>query len=656
MKKITTLLLFFYSTLLIAQNKRIEFGILDPDDLTLKECSFEKDAPAVVIFDYGESRFLYSEGSGYEIAFKQHKRIKIFNEGGYDQAEIVIPLYISKNDRETIRDIEGYTYNFKNDHLEKIPLDKSLIYEEKISEYVYLKKFALPKVTDGSVIEYTYTIDSPYHIHFRDWEFQSDIPTLYSQYTAAMIPFYSYRYRLQGASKMDHFNSYEERGIDRRFMGITFRDMIYEFGLKNVPSFQDESFISSRNDYIKKIDFQLVEINHPTGYKQKFMDTWPLLAKELLEFESFGKYIKKATKWAEKNAGQFTSLSESERFNAILDMVKATYKWNNYEGKYAQYDLKDFLKNLEGNIGNINLFTIGVLRANNIEAEPVVISTRDHGKVSNDFPYSDFFNYVLILAKIDDHYKLLDATQGFCPNELIPDNCINGQGFIVKENSDQWVTIDNAAPSIEKTILEYTVNLNNYTIEGECSKTSTGYIALNQRRSYYSNQDNFKKRYEPLGLIESEEIKVNNLLDEEKPFEFSFDFNQNIDVIDNQIILHPFAHFPIKENPFKQEKRTLPIDLVNKKAYQYTALIEIPDGYKIEVLPQKEVINQKELQLTFLLQDMGNNKIKVYASYNFQQSTYPAENYLALKKFMNKVTEILNSKIVLIKDDQLTMK
>jgi len=655
MKILATSLFILIYCLCNAQNKPEKFGILNPDDIRLKECPFEKEAPAVILFDYGVSQFIEEEGAGFIVNFKRHTRIKIFNEGGYDKAEIVIPLYISEHNREKVRDIKGFTYNFKDGKMEKTPLNINQIYEEKISEYLYLKKFAMPKVTDGSIIEYSYTIDSPYHVHFRDWEFQNDIPTIYSQYSAEMIPFYSYRYRIQGVTNLDHFDQYEQKGFDRRFGGIIFRDYVYEFGLKNIPSFQDESFISSRSDYIKKLDFQLVEINHPGGYKQKFMDTWPKLANNLLDLGDFGKYIKKSTRWASKNANQYTSLPESERVNDILNMVKSTYKWNRYEGKFAQYSFKDFQNELSGNSANINLLTIGILRANNMEVEPVIISTRDHGKVNTEFPYSNFFNYVLILAKVDNSYKIFDATQGFCPNQLIPENCINGQGFVVTKDSENWITIDNNAPSLEKTNLEYSINLDNYTIEGRCNKISTGYIALNQRRAYYSDQEKFIKRYESLGLTEENEVTVENLMNEEKPFEFSFTFHQGIDVIDNQIIIHPFAHFPIKENPFKQEKRMLPVDLVNKKAYRYSALIEIPSGYSIDVMPKKETIQKEDLTLTFLTKKMDSNKIRIYASYNFNKSTYPAKNYEELKQFMTKVTQILNSKIVLIRDEQLTM-
>nr|WP_319397866.1 DUF3857 domain-containing protein [uncultured Carboxylicivirga sp.] len=656
MKKCIVIFLLILSTQIFAQNKRPEFGHLSPNDLKLKECSFEKEAPAVVIFDYGDSRFLHASDGGFYIQFKRHTRIKIFNEGGYDQAEIIIPLHLSDTRREKATNIKGYTYNWVEGGLQQTPLDISQIYEEKVSEYLYQKKFAMPQVKDSSIIEFTYTIESPFHVHFRDWEFQNDIPTIYSQYTAAMIPFYSYRYRLQGTSKTDLFKSYEKQSSDRSFAGIKFHDMIYEFGLNNVPSFMDESYITSRNDYVIKIDFQLVEITHPTGYKQRFMDTWPKLANDLLEYEDFGKYIKKATKWAEKNASQYAAMPEDERLNAIINMVKSTYKWNYYNGKYAQKDFKEFQKSLTGNIANINLLTLGILKANNIDAEPVIISTRKHGKVTNDFPYSDFFNYVLTVVKINNQYLLIDATDPFCPNQLIPSKCINGIGFIVKKDNEAWVNIETSSPSLEKTTLKYAINPEELTIQGKCEKQSTGYIAMNQRSDFYSSADNFKNKYKEIGINEDDDIVVSNLMDENKPFKFSFNFNQKIDVIEDQIILHPFAHFPIKSNPFKQNKRTLPIDIVNKKAYQYNAIIEIPEGYKIDVLPQNKIYNKSDLQLSFMAQQTDKNKLQIFASYKFNQSTYPASKYEDLKEFMNKVTQILNSKIVLVQDEQLTMK
>lgn len=651
-KLVLTLLIFTACFLAKASNH--EFGVISPEELAMTECKFEKDAPAIILFDKAKAKFQLEEGEGFVIAMKRHVRIKIFDEAGFDQAEVEVHLAISNDSKEKLKDIKAYSYNINNNQISRTALDKKQIFTEDINKYWYAKKFALPEITKGTIIEYTYTVTSPFISHFMDWEFQSDIPTLYSEFSAAMIPFYSYRYRLQGTNRLDHQKSFKDNGIERSFSGLKYSDMIYEFGLKNIPSFKDESHISSKNDYITKLDFQLVEINYPSGYSKKYMDTWPSLANDLLDNDNFGKYLKKAEKWADKNANHFVDVPEEERYDKILDFVKSNYKWNEFYGKYAQYSIKDLNKKFIGNIGNLNLLTIGIMRSNGLKADPIIVSTRDHGKVNDQFPYSDLFNYVLILGETKGKYKLMDATLSICANTLIPSRCINGKGFIVKEDSESWININTNQGSIQRTALEYILDLENYEMVGKCQTKCTGYIALDKRSKYLVNPEKFEEQLEQYGKQADSELKFEHLKDKEKPLSFSYDFNDEIDIIDNQVIISPFANYAPKNNPFKQEERTLPIDLINKKGYHYIAIITIPNGYKADVLPKSQNISSENVEFSFITQTIGSDKIQLVARYNFKKSQYSAKVYPELKKFMNTVTEKLNSKIVLIKEDLIS--
>ena len=62
---------------------------------------------------------------------------------------------------------------------------------------------------------------------------------------------------------------------------------------------------------------------------------------------------------------------------------------------------KEFLNTRTGNAANINLFLCSMLNEAGIQASPVLLSTRDHGKILKDYPFQQFINYVIVLAKID---------------------------------------------------------------------------------------------------------------------------------------------------------------------------------------------------------------------------------------------------------------
>ncbi|MBS2212723.1 DUF3857 domain-containing protein [Carboxylicivirga mesophila] len=628
--------------------QEIEFGSLRPCDAEIQACAYEKDAPAVVLFDKGDSWFVQDDG-GFVLRFDRHVRIKIFNEAAFNKGEFEIPLYKGGERNEEVKEIEGITFNIEGGRMVKVELDKKNVYREDINEYWYMKKFAMPQVKEGSIIDVKYTVYSHYFEHFRDWEFQMDIPVLYSEYKVNMIPFFSYRYRLQGATTFDHYKKYDKKGLERTYAGIPFKDVVYEFGFENVPSFKDESFISSRNDYIKKIDFQLSEINSTSGYSRKYMNTWPSMAKELLDHPDFGKYIKKAEKWGSKTFTHLSNMPEEEQLDKILTYMKQHFTWNHYTGKRAQYSFKEFNEKLSGNIGNINLSAIGVMRALGLQASPVIISTRDNGKVTDSFPYSNLFNYVLILVEVDKTMRLVDATQDMCPNHLIPSRCINGKGFIVEEDSEKWVTISNAATSLEELNMAISVNVEEGALEGLCLAKCTGYSAVSERKAYYNSREKFEKKISSKGL-KVENMEAVNLSDSSQPFKYSFKFSQAIDRIDNQLILSPFANLVEKENPFKQEDRSLPVDLVYLRGNRFITTIQIPEGYKVEALPSPQKINSENVSFSFIAQTNAK-QVQMIASYNFKKQTYPADTYKELKRFMNAVTSAINSKIILTKVD-----
>ncbi len=618
------------------------------------KCDFEPDAPAVVIFDKGETMFVRDE-NGYSLLFKRHKRVKIFKESAFDQGEVSIPLYIGENDMEMVRDIKATTYFYNKSTVEKTELDPKQIYKEPINKYWYRKKFALPNLKEGCIIEYSYTVNTPYFTHLPDWEFQSEIPTVYSEYKTAMIPFFSYRYRAQGFSNFDVFNEKEKRGLDRQFMGLTFHDMVYTFGMKNLPSFNDESFISSKDDYIKKIDFQLSEINYPTGYSKKYMSTWPDLAKEFIASNDFGKYIKKAEKYGAKECIQIASLPASERVDAVINYVKKNFKPNGYTNKWASKSIKEFITEKTGNTANINLMALGILKAVGIDAKPVIISTRDHGKVTDSFPFSDLFNHVLILVDINDSPLLLDATNPYCPNNIIPANYCNDRGFIIEKDNERWVNIYNKTPSYEKVSLNYSLNPETNQITGTADVKCTGHISVAEKQKFEADSKKYTEQLEDKGLILKDSIELADF-EKEHAFKYNINFESNVDQIGDQIILAPFLKLPIQENPFKQEKRDYGIDFIYPMVKSYHAQINIPDGYIVDELPKAYTKDSQNVAITFKAINKDNKTIILTASYHIKQPNYQASDYKELKQFYKEITQRFNENIVITRTGDLTQE
>ena len=139
------------------------FGKVEKTDLEIKECDFDKNAEAMVLFDKGE--LVYIDG----IDLVRHTRIKILSDKGKDRADIHIPYISWKNDEE-IKDISAQVYNLDpSGNIVVTKVDKKQIFEKQINKRVAEKVFTFPEVKAGSIIEYKYKKIGAGMI---DWYFQ----------------------------------------------------------------------------------------------------------------------------------------------------------------------------------------------------------------------------------------------------------------------------------------------------------------------------------------------------------------------------------------------------------------------------------------------------------------------------------------------------
>lgn len=656
LKKISfTLLIWAISFLGVKGQEYLrEFGKIAKDEIELTEYALNKDAEAVVLFDIGKSYFVETSNS-FDVVFERTTRIKILSESGIKWAEVEIPFYQEGDIYEKVYDIEASSYNFENGRLNKSSFDVSNAYDEKKNEYWNIKKFAIPNVKVGSIIEYRYKINSQYKFNFRDWVFQWKIPVVYSEYETKMIPFYEYTFLLQGASKFDIYESYEDKGMPRHFGSPgaygdnSYNDMVYKFGMKNVPAFGDEEFISSINDYIIKLDFQLSKFHRLNGSSTEIITTWEDLIKELLKHRDFGKYISKSERSASKllDIDGLSKKSENEKFNTVLDYVKSNYNWNNHKSKYTTKKPKHFIKDKFGNSADINLFTIGLLNSVGVESYPLILSTRDHGKIKIDYPFSHFFNYVVVLANVDGKMILADATEILSRNDRIPPRCINDKGLIIKEDQVDWIGLDCMFTSGITTYLQMDIKDNDIT--ANLLKVGTEYDALFFRNNYTGKIENVKEKISKKNYsINDSSIQIQNYSDKTKPYKLSYSFTTKPEIVNDKIYISPFLQEPVTDNPLKQKERRYPMDMIYPKKRVYNSTLSIPEGYVVDFMPEDLQIHNDLFELNYIAKKY-NDKLQVTFYYYFKKPIYEADDYSKIKNYFNEIVKKGNEKIVLMK-------
>src|SRR4051812_36613277 len=151
------------------------FGKIDNTDLEMKACDFEKDANAEVLFEKGN---VYFGAELLSITNEMHRRIKIFNDNGKDEADVHIKFF-SGDHLEYITGLQAETINLVDGKQEITRLDKKLVYTKAIDKYWSEITFTFPNVKPGSVIEYKYNLGTNSPSDFPDWDFQDKLPVRY---------------------------------------------------------------------------------------------------------------------------------------------------------------------------------------------------------------------------------------------------------------------------------------------------------------------------------------------------------------------------------------------------------------------------------------------------------------------------------------------
>lgn len=651
MKTHTLLILVFAwaHLTLPAQEVYKEFGIISPDEYRMTSHPTDSAAEAVVLYDMGSSRF-NSSSNGFEIHYERATRIKIFTEAGLKWAEIEIPFYREGDIYEEIYELEAISYVFDDGVIKKIPLDLKNTYTEKINESWQVRKFALPNIKPGSIIEYRYKIVSQYLFHLREWYFQWSIPVLYSAYSTSMVPFYEYSYIIQGTKKEEvELTSSEDKMNTRYFANVPYHDLSHKFVRRNIPAFRSEDYISSVDDYIAKIIFQLSKVNYPHGGTEQIMSTWEKLIDDLLKNDDFGKFVSKASRAAEKvfDLNQLKIKPEQEKFDEVIDYVKNNFLWNQRNGIYATKSPSKLMEEKTGNAADINLFAVGLLNSAGIKSFPMLISTRRNGKILADYPFLTYFNYVVILSTIDGRIVMTDATDVLARNDRISEKCINDAGLIIDRENPRWVSTEPKFPSLTTTSLSMDIK-NPGEISVELIKVLNEYDALRFKQVYAEKKGKITETFERDNIaVTDSSLQMRDPLKRSRSQHYKYTCNYRPDYVNGKVYIAPFLYESLTENPLKEKERTYPVDFTFMRSEQFSCKIKVPEGYRVAYLPANAETDNTLFSLTYRTK-VSDDVIDVSMSYLLKKSIYLPEEYQQIKKCLDDIVEKSREKIVLV--------
>lgn len=654
-----------------AANETLKFGKIPDELVTTKTYAPDPEADAAVLSHVGHVKIDFHVSDGFLVNYSVHKVTKILNKDGLTHGDLEIPYYIVSGRKDDVFAIKGYVYNEVNGKIVKEKIEKEHIFDEEVNKSYRIKKVSPPNVKEGSVVEIYYEITSDPFGMIREWEFQSDIPTQWSELTFEYPEYYSFTQSTQGYQK---FEIYEEKGgtasaawtnQERVTNGYTVSSKVssnsvnynttkYHYAVKNAPALEAEPYIDNPWSYSTKVEFQLQSVQFPNSTRQILTGSWEKLADELLQDEEFGKMLQKGD-FAKTTVESLIAdaSSDEEKAVRIYNHITKKMTWDDRAGLYPTKALDKSYREGKGSAADINMLLTLFLKQAGLAAFPVMTSTRGYGFLNPANPVRHRINYLLTLLVIGEKQILLDATNPSLQFGYLPLHALNFRGFAMIPGQSQWINIVNSAVNSEVMMVNMKIVdeelhanvLRNF--QGYGAARIKGRIALDGKEKYTENFSNELKDWD-LKSIEWENLDTKDKAVVEK---YELVGTSGFEVSGDRIYFNPFEETYLSENPFKLDSRVFPIDFMYNQKRQMVVNIEVPAGYVVEEMPKGLInqFNEKGLVYSYRISSPSPDKIQIMISYQVNQTLFEAAQYAQIKEFFDAIAQKQKENIVLKK-------
>lgn len=628
----------------------VKFGKITTNDFA--RFSADSTAEAIVQYTVGTVSIDVQDNDLW-LEFIHHVRIQIRKKSAYDRATVQIPVRRgTSGQHEFVRNVEGYTYNVVDGQVTTDKLTKTGYFTEKASSQFWVEKFTLPNVREGSVIEYKYTVRTPFSVNYnpRTWQFQQDIPVNWSEYRITIPDYFYYKMILGGYLGLA-VNETKNQSIDlipgHPGAGAT----AYRFAVKDAPAFRDEAYITTEDDYLSKIDFELASYSLPGAITKNVSVGWEAMDRTLLDNADFGGQIKRGSFLREVAQTLLSQHTDTlARVTAAYDFVRQRIKWNEGLSLWST-SIKKVFDDKKGDAGDINLMLIALLREMAIDVHPVILSTRSNGRIHEAYALLKKFNYVVAQVSIGGKDVLLDASDAYLKPGMLPLHCLNGTGRLIHPTKARFLSLTPAERDIEVQTGTFTLDE-----EGEVTGTLThshgGYSAWSSRKLFATDGktkylDGIRKK-RPNWQIGKADFTGTDLTGGPFNAEYTLALPEACTRAGDRLYFRPLLTEAHGDNPFKEPERLYPVDFGVPIDETFTATYTLPTGFQAEELPKPVAMTLPENGGRFTYQvQLFAGKLQVVSRISLRKTTYTADEYPALRELFSQIVAKHAEQVVL---------
>ena len=225
------------------------------------------------------------------------------------------------------------------------------IFAEAVGQGTRRLRFTFPALEPGAIVEYSYRIVSDYIFAVPPWDFQTDEPTLWSEYRFDMPTQFSYVFSLNGILAQELAVNTQERGVSNSGASLNMR-----WAVRDMAALRAEPMMTTLDDFRAGISFQLSGVNTPGFGREGVLNSWQSLTSELVGTD--GPYKKAMSDVRERAAavlGATQAATSEEKIEALYQFAQSAAQVEPGPGISPTRSALQVLRERKGTSAEINL-------------------------------------------------------------------------------------------------------------------------------------------------------------------------------------------------------------------------------------------------------------------------------------------------------------
>jgi hypothetical protein len=639
---VPVLMLFAAASFHASRASAADWDPITDAEKTMKASPLDPGAGAVVLFKRGQIDVIEKSSLFWTTRIQIYERIKVFNDAGREAGNVSVdaPKFVR------ISRIEGRTILPSG---ETIPLDSSKIFRGKA--YTEGKNFAIlessftfPSVQPGSIIEYQIEENEDW-FYPPQWVFDTrEYGTLNSSLKVTVGP------RLAMAQfPLD--TTANKISISQT---NTVKGSQFDFSVNNLRPIVSEPFSLPYQDLATMIIFTPRQLGFG-GDVYPLITSWDDVGKEVSEeFKEMEKSEKEARNKSKELADKVSE--PRKKAEAIYKFIQQNITSSDLAGVALGRPADEILSAKRGDPDEINALFVLMLREAKIDADMVLVATRNWQTLVRGFPNRSQFSRAITRINFKDGAVFADPADSASPFGELPWFDRDVQGLAVKGSKVQEAAIPAGTLDDNVSTGKTTMHVaKDWSFEGDEQLEMKGAEAIALRADLLQEApEKLEKRLTDMFGYSSTDVEATQIVhpdfrDSSQPLLLKAHLTEKQTSLETprEYLLNPWLGDPYPLPRFATNVRHSAVRFNNPEKRVITSVWQLAPEIKVEQLPKEVKVDN---DLGGFSRSCAQNEVTVICTRTFYLKRLLLTtnvDYMNAKKFLDEISKDEQEVIVL---------